>query len=42
MISAKLIRYKGVRYFLDEIPEDAKGRKSKNNIECGIFCEEKY
>lgn len=40
-IGARLARYKGKRYFLDEIPSEAKGRKPKNNIECGIFCEEK-
>ncbi len=41
-IGAKLARYKGVRMFLDELPEDAKGASLKNmNFECGIFCEEK-
>lgn len=41
-IGAKLVRYKNKRIFLDELPEDAKGRSLKKmNIECGIFCEEK-
>lgn len=41
-IGSKLAYYKGKRIFLDELPEDAKGRSLKNyNFECGIFCEEK-
>ena len=41
-IGAKLVRYKGKRMFLDELPNGAKGRSLKNyNFECGIFCEEK-
>ena len=41
-IGAKLVIYKGKRLFLDELPENAKGRSLKNlNFECGIFCEEK-
>jgi len=41
-IGSKLVYYKGKRIFLDELPEDAKGRSLKNyNFECGIFCEEK-
>lgn len=41
-IGAKLVKYKGQRMFLDELPKDAKGRDLKNyNFECGIFCEEK-
>lgn len=40
-IGARLVRYKGERIFLDELPEGAKGRPLKNyHIECGIFCEE--
>lgn len=40
-IGAKLVIYKGKRLFLDELPENAKGRSLKNlNFECGIFCEE--
>ena len=41
-IGARLVRYKGKRIFLDELPEDAKGRSMKGmDFECGIFCEEK-
>lgn len=39
-IGAKLVRYKGKRIFLDELPEDAIGKPMKNfKIECGIFCD---
>lgn len=38
-IGCRLVKYKGKRIFLDELPEDAKGRKMKNlDFECGIFC----
>jgi len=38
-IGAKLVRYKGKRIYLDELPEDAKGLPMKNlDFECGIFC----
>lgn len=37
-IGAKLVRYKGERIFLDELPVDAKGAKMKS-YECGIFCD---
>lgn len=38
-LGAKLVRHNGVRIFLDELPEDAQGRKLKKlNIECSIFC----
>ena len=41
-IGAKLVRYKGKRMFLDELPEGAKGMPMKNmDIECGLFCEER-
>ena len=41
-IGARLVRHKGVRMFLDELPDGATGRSMKNmNFECGIFCEEK-
>jgi len=41
-IGCKLVRWKGKRMFLDELPEEAKGRKMKNmDFECGIFCEER-
>jgi hypothetical protein len=40
-IGARLVRYKGERIFLDELPKDAKGRSMKGlDFECGIFCEE--
>lgn len=40
-LGARLVRYKGKRMFLDELPEGAKGRPLKNmQIDCGIFCEE--
>lgn len=38
-IGANLVRYKGDRIFLDELPPDAVGRPMKNlDFECGIFC----
>jgi hypothetical protein len=37
-IGARLVRYKGKRIFLDELPDDAIGRKMKS-YECGIFCD---
>lgn len=41
-IGARLVRYKGKRIYLDELPPDAKGAPMKNmDFECGIFCEEK-
>jgi len=41
-IGAKLAYHKGGRIPLDELPEDAVGRKLKDyDFECGIFCEEK-
>jgi hypothetical protein len=41
-LGAKLCRHNGKRMFLDELPEDAKGRNMKGmDFECGIFCEEK-
>jgi hypothetical protein len=41
-IGARLVRYKGKRIFLDELPEGATGRSMKNmDFECGVFCEEK-
>jgi len=42
LIGAHLVRYKGQRIFLDELPSDAKGRSIKSmTIECGIFCEQR-
>lgn len=37
-IGARLVRVKGKRMFLDELPADAKGGKIKS-WECGIFCD---
>lgn len=39
-IGARLVRHKGKRIFLHELPPDAKGKKMKN-YECGIFCDTK-
>ena len=38
-----LVRYKGRRIMLDELPLDAVGRpmRSLRSVECGIFCEER-
>lgn len=39
-LGAKLVRYKGKRIFLDELPADAVGRPLKSmDVECGVFCE---
>lgn len=41
-LGVRLVRYKGKRIFLDELPIDAKGRSLKNmDFECGIFCEDR-
>lgn len=39
-LGARLVRYRGKRIFLDELPPDAKGNKLKSMPECGVFCEE--
>jgi len=40
-LGVRLVRVKGQRLFLDELPADAIGRPMKNLVfECGIFCEE--
>jgi len=39
-IGARLVRYKGKRIFLDELPAHATGNKMKS-YECGIFCDTK-
>jgi hypothetical protein len=39
-LGARLVRVKGVRMFLDELPETATGRKIKTMPDCGLFCEE--
>lgn len=42
-IGCRLVKYKGKRIFLDELPADAKGYSMKGlDFECGIFCEEKF
>ncbi len=42
-IGAKLVRHKGKRIFLDELPSDAKGYALKSyDVECGVFCEVKW
>ena len=41
-LGARLVRVKGERLFLDELPVDATGEPMKSmQFECGIFCEEK-
>lgn len=41
-VGARLVRVKGERIFLDELPPNAKGQPMKSmDVECGIFCEEK-
>ncbi|HTP77722.1 MAG TPA: hypothetical protein VMJ73_12165 [Rhizomicrobium sp.] len=41
-LGARLVRVRGERIFLDELPEDAIGAPMKTmQVECGIFCEEK-
>jgi hypothetical protein len=42
-LGARLVRVKGERMFLDELPPDAKGRpmKSMESFDCGSFCEDK-
>lgn len=41
-LGVKLVLYKGELIFLDELPEDAKGRPLRTlQIECGVFCEER-
>lgn len=40
-IGARLVRHKGKRIFLDELPVDAKGAPMRGlDFECGLFCEE--
>ncbi len=39
-LGARLVRYKGKRIFLDELPADARGKSMKKmTIDCGIFCD---
>lgn len=37
-LGARLVRHKGERIFLDELPATARGGKM-NNYDCGIFCD---
>lgn len=41
-LGARLVRHRGNRIFLDELPENAVGRplKALKSVECGVFCEE--
>lgn len=40
-IGSRLVRHKGERIFLDDLPPDASGQDMKSmDLECGIFCEE--
>jgi hypothetical protein len=39
-IKCKLVKHKGVRIYLDELPVNAKGGKIKS-YDCGIFCDTK-
>lgn len=42
-LGARMVRYRGERIFLDELPEDAKGGDLRAmNLDCGLFCEEKW
>lgn len=40
-LGAKLVRHKGRRIFLDELPKNAIGRKLKSMPDCGILCDVK-
>lgn len=40
-IGCKLVKLKGKRIFLDELPDDAKGGKIKS-WDCGIFCDNEF
>jgi len=41
-LGARLVRFKGERMFLDELPSDARGAPMRSmSIDCGIFCEER-
>lgn len=40
-IGARLVRYRGERIYLDELPSYAMGRPMESlNFDCGLFCEE--
>jgi hypothetical protein len=41
-LGAKLVRYRGTRIYLDELPPDAVGKPLRSmDLECGTFCEER-
>jgi hypothetical protein len=41
-LGARLVRHRGKRMFLDELPDGATGKPMKSmDIECGLFCEER-
>ena len=40
-IGARLVRHRGERIFLDELPINSQGRWKSEQTECGIFCEER-
>jgi hypothetical protein len=40
-IGARLVRYRGQRLYLDELPPHAYGAPMETlDLECGLFCEE--
>lgn len=39
-LGVRLVRYKGKRMFLDELPPHARGQALKAMPDCGLFCEE--
>jgi hypothetical protein len=40
-LGVRLVKYKGNRVFLSDLPENARGYKLETyNLDCGIFCEE--
>jgi hypothetical protein len=41
-LGCKLVRLKGKRIFLDELPDGFYGNLKKMNLDCGFFCEEKW
>lgn len=40
-LGVKLVKYKGRRIYLSELPEDAKSRKIKS-VECNLFCNDNH
>ena len=41
ILGTKLVRYKNVRMYLDELPTDATGRPLRSAPDCGILCDTK-